>query len=370
MVILFIVLSSIEAFLFLWVAINPLWLPSLHRYTNRSYKKKTVSVLVPLRNESKNVPGLIATLRNVKYDELEFILLDDQSSDDTKSLLMEHTCRDSRFTIIEGKHLPEGWNGKVHACHHLSKYSNNEVMFFIDADVRIEPNTIHHTLALMENQYASMVSGFPTYLDNKLVQFLVTMQHFVIHLHLPLFFANYTKRQATTAACGQFIAINRTTYNKIGGHEAIYNSLVEDVELGRLVKKHGDRVILANITKLVSCFMYGTIQEAWEGFTKNIFIGIGRSKIGAIGLSIFYALFYISPLLLAVYAVFNLQWMFLLPLVLTVLQKGIVDIRTRTSPFYSLGMPLSAAMLIGVLWTSMYKAITGKAYVWKGRSYQ
>ncbi|KGP72221.1 glycosyl transferase family 2 [Pontibacillus yanchengensis Y32] len=367
---IFFVLSSLEAFLFLWVVINPLWLPALHSYTNYSGNNTTVSVLIPLRNESKNVPGLIASLRNVNYEKLEFILLDDQSSDDTKSLLLQYTYGDSRFTIINGKQLPEGWNGKVHACHHLSNHSNSEVMFFIDADVRIEPTTIHHTLALMENQHASMVSGFPTYRDSKLVQFLVTMQHFVIHLHLPLFFANHTTRQATTAACGQFIAIKQATYKKIGGHEAVYNSLVEDVELGRLVKKHGERMILANITKLVSCFMYDTIQEAWEGFTKNIFIGIGRSKIGAVGLSIFYAIFYISPFLLAIYAVLNQQWMFLLPLVLTILQKGIVDIRTRTSPFYSLGMPLSAAMLIGVLWTSMYKAITGKAYVWKGRSYQ
>ena len=42
------------------------------------------------------------------------------------------------------------------------------------------------------------------------------------------------------AACGQFFAIQKATYKAINGHEAVKNQVVEDVELGRILREKKD----------------------------------------------------------------------------------------------------------------------------------
>ncbi|MFC0522200.1 glycosyltransferase [Pontibacillus salicampi] len=362
------VFSVLEGILLVWLMCNTFFLPKLPSEERKTTTSELVSILIPLRNEEAHVPDLIVNLKSITYPNIEILLLDDQSTDATKALLEEHIQGDSRFTIIPGVPLPDGWNGKVHACHRLSKQARGAHLFFIDADVRVSATIVEQTLAFMNNNKADMISGFPRYITKPLVQLLVTMQHFIIQLHLPLFLANKTGRTSTTAACGQFIAFKRSIYDYIGGHKAVYASLLEDVELARLVKKHSGRMILANISDNVECYMYPSLQSAWEGFTKNIFVGIGKSKAGALTLSLFYCLFYVMPFMLFLYSL-GTDFYYAIPFLIIVLHKLVVDLRSRTNPLFSLGISLSAVMLMGVLWSSMYKAITGKAYTWKGRFY-
>ena len=352
-----------------WIIINRLFLPALPKQPELS-GRPLVSVLVPMRNEERNVEVLIKSLKNSSYDQMEFILLNDQSTDGTQKELERTIEGDSRFTILQGKELPEGWVGKVHACHRLQQAASGDFLLFVDADVRFRPKAIEQSLALMERKKAHLLTGFPAFdVAPFLSKLLVPMLHFVILFHLPIALANYTKFKAATAANGMWMMFERNSYQKIGGHAAVYNSLVEDVHIAREIKAHGYKVVLANITMSVKCRMYDTNTEVWEGFLKNSYAGIGRSPFLAGVLILFYSTFYILPPFLALYGVFNGLYSWMIPYVLTVIQRWYVDMVTNQRWYLSFLIPLQAAAMLGVLVESMRKSFKKQPYSWKGRHY-
>lgn len=128
-------------------------------------------------------------------------------------------------------------------------------------------------------------------------------------------------------------------------------------------------MLLANITKSVSSKMYETNDEVWEGFLKNSYTGIGRSPLMALLLTVFYTTFYISPIFIAAFGLFTLQWIFFIPYILICLQQFYIMVRTRQKPFLALLMPLQAGAMIAVLLHAMKKSWSKQAYSWKGRDY-
>ncbi|WP_142826803.1 glycosyltransferase [Planococcus soli] len=360
---------GIHLFFLAWIIINRLFLPALPKQPQLSLDP-LVSVLVPMRNEERNVEVLIKSLKNSTYGHAEFIILNDQSTDGTQTELERAIAEDSRFTILQGTQLPDGWVGKVHACHQLQQAASGDYLLFVDADVRFRPKAIEQSLSLMQQKGAQLLTGFPAFdVAPFLSKLLVPMLHFVILFHLPLALANYTKFKAATAANGMWMMFESESYQKIGGHTAVYDSLVEDVHIARKVKKHGFKVVLANITMSVKCRMYTTNAEVWEGFLKNSYAGIGRSPVMATALILFYSIFYILPPFLALYGLFSGFYWWTLPYLLTVVQRWYVDMVTNQRWYLSFLIPLQAAAMLAVLVESMRKSFKKQPYSWKGRHY-
>ncbi|HSI66638.1 MAG TPA: glycosyltransferase family 2 protein, partial [Planococcus sp. (in: firmicutes)] len=177
-----------------------------------------VSVLVPMRNEERNVEALIKSLRASSYNRMEFIVLNDQSTDRTQEKLEAAIGQDPRFTILQGRQLPEGWVGKVHACHQLQEAAGGDYLLFIDADIQFKPQAIEQSLALMNRRHAKLLTGFPAFeVPPFLSKLLVPMMHFVVFFHLPIMLANFSRFRAATAACGMWMMFERKSYEKMGG---------------------------------------------------------------------------------------------------------------------------------------------------------
>lgn len=363
------VLITLHIAFFLWIVINRIFLPALPKQPTLA-KSPFVSILVPMRNEERNVPSIVRSLKETDWEHAEFIILNDQSTDGTQAALDHEIAGDSRFTVLQGVELPDGWVGKVHACHQLQQHANGEYLFFVDADVRFRKQAIRQTLSLMEKRKAALLSGFPAFdVPVFLSKLLVPMLHFVVLFHLPLLLANYTKFPAATAANGMWMAFERKAYDSIGGHGAVRTSLVEDVHIARTLKQHGHKVLLANITASVKCRMYETPGEVWEGFLKNSYTGIGRSPLIAILLTLFYTAFYIFPLFLAVAGLFTGNLLWLVPYALIVVQRWYVDMVTNQRWYLSFLIPLQAAAMLAVMLTAMRKSLKKESYTWKGRHY-
>ncbi|WP_353958322.1 glycosyltransferase [Fictibacillus sp. b24] len=351
--------------------INSFFLPSLKKPSPRADHSERVAVFVPMRNEEGNVAGLVSTLKGLTYRNISFSILDDHSDDGTYKKLLEQIDGDERFTVIQGKPLPSGWAGKVHACHQLSQSDSSDYLLFVDADVRLHPQTIQASLTLLKKRKASLLSGFPRFPVSLFFEkLIVPLQHFVILFHLPLFLANLMKWPPATAAHGAFMLFKSEAYHGIGGHAVIKSSLVDDVDLAKAMKRSNYRVVLANVTEYVSCYMYRSNKEVWNGFTKNLFPGLGRSILLVIFLSLFYSVFYIAPLLLSIYGIVTHQLLWVMPYLLTVMQKAYVDLLTGQRPFLSLLMPLSAIGLVVLMNASMWRGLKKQGYEWKGRLYQ
>ena len=330
--------------------------------------KPFVSIVIPMRNEEKNVTRLIQNLKELTYENYEVILLDDRSKDNTKPLAIKAIGSDNRFQIMDGVPLQEGWVGKVHACHQLSKQANGEYLLFIDADVRLHEASIEKTLPFFQNKNIKLVTGFPQFhVTNLLSKLLVPMQQFVVWTHLPAYIANHTRFTKATAAHGAFMMFEAQTYREIGGHSTVQNSLVEDVHIARKLKENGYFIKLINNTPYVTCHMYDTNKEVWEGFLKNIYTGIGRSKIMVFLLTIYYTFIYIVPFPLAF---LSLNWQYMLPILLIFVQKAFIDWQTRQKVWLFLLMPFSALAFIIIMHASMWRSILKQNYMWKGRAYK
>lgn len=353
----------------LWTIFNSFFLPSLPS-SFPAASAPAVSILVPMRNEERNVKTIISSMKAISYPHVELIVLNDQSTDRTQEVLEQEIAGDSRFKIIQGTELPEGWVGKVHACHQLQQAAHGDYLLFADADIRFCPSSVGGTLSLMKQKNAALLSGFPAFdVPPLLSKLMVPMLHFVVFFHLPIALANYTKMPAATAANGMWMMFERRSYDRIGGHAAVRGSLVEDVHIARKIKAAGYKMLLANITKSVRCRMYEKNSEVWEGFLKNSYTGIGRSPVIACGLTLFYALFYILPLFLAIFGSITGEFLLAVPYLLTVVQQAYVLFKTQQRLSLAFLMPFQAAAIIAVLWAAMWKSWRKKTYSWKGRQY-
>ncbi|KIL47967.1 glycosyltransferase [Jeotgalibacillus campisalis] len=349
--------------------INVFTMPSFKKTSHT--KSGKVSILIPMRNEEKNVEDLIKSIKEIHYPSFEVIILNDQSTDKTQDLLDQAIFGDPRFNVITGTPLPEGWVGKVHACSQLSTKGSGEYFLFLDADVRVKPDVIDQAMHIMGKYKAGLVTGFPRFpVAPFLGKLLVPLQHFFIFFHLPNIVANKTVFPAFTAAHGAFMFFERKAYESIGGHRSVQNSLIEDIQITRTLKKSGHKAVLANVTPSVTCFMYDTNKEVWNGFLKNIYVGLGRSPFTAILVSLFYLIFYSAPLFFAAAALWTKEWTWLIPLLLVFIQTAIIDRVTKQTPLHFLLMPLSALALTVLLWSSMIRSATQKGYEWKGRTYK
>ncbi len=238
-----------------------------------------VSVLIPARNEDANIGTCIEGFLSQNYDNFKIYVLDDQSTDRTGTIIEEFGEQYSEVQAICGEPLPAGWSGKNWACHQLSQHADGEILIFTDADNRPAPNAIANTVAYIQELKLGLLSAFPEKVTITLAEKLVVpVVDMFVYAGLPLWLTYFSRFPSLAAASGLWIAFTREAYQLVGGHQAVSNQIVEDVELSRLAKKRDIRILTSAGTRVVSCRMYQSFSEVWDGFSKNLF-GLVRYKM-------------------------------------------------------------------------------------------
>ena len=119
-----------------------------------------ISVIIPMRNEAKNIAELIENLQAQKHlSHVHYLILNDNSEDETLSLLNQHTVGLNNFTVIDGAELPAGWIGKTWALQQLLRASRGEIIVSIDADVRLESDAISRAITLLKTSQLDFLSA-------------------------------------------------------------------------------------------------------------------------------------------------------------------------------------------------------------------
>jgi len=251
-----------------------------------------VAVLLPVRDEAHRVePCLRALLAQQHVPQLRIVVLDDGSSDGTADVV-----KAAGMEPLAGAPLPPGWLGKPHACAQLAAAAGDaDVLVFLDADVVLAPQAIAATLRLLDESRAALLSPYPRIhagtLGERLVQPLLQWSWLTF---LPLRLMERSPRPSLVAAGGQLLAVRRDAYERAGGHAAVRDKVLEDIELAREVKRSGGRVVLADGSTLATCRMYGSWRELVDGYTKSLWASFG-SPIGAIAVIAALAAIYVVP---------------------------------------------------------------------------
>ena len=240
----------------------------------------SVSVLVPARNEERNIAACLEGLVAQNYSNCEIIVLNDHSEDCTAEIVKQLSESNSQIKLIEGKPLPAGWTGKNWACHQLSQKASGEILIFTDADNRHAIDAIANTVGWIQKLNLGLFSAFPQQITVTLPEKLVIpVIDMFVYAALPLWLTYYARSPSLSAANGQWIAFTREAYQRIGGHQEVQNKIVEDVELSRLAKRKGIKILTSPGTGAVSGHMYNSLSETWEGFSKNLFGLMGYKTI-------------------------------------------------------------------------------------------
>ncbi len=240
------------------------------RYTNAS-RQSLVSVLVPARNEENNICNLLDDLSLQNYKNLEILVYDDLSEDDTGSQVKNCIKKDNRIKLIEGKNLPAKWLGKNHACHQLALNARGDYLVFVDADVRMKPGMIMNGLAHLERYNLDLLSVFPVQKMHTFAEKItVPVMNWILTGLLPLILTRKSSRHSLSAANGQFMLFRAETYHKHKFHAIHRNSFVEDIGIVRTMKKKRLPVHTVLSNGDISCRMYNSCKDAITGFSRSV----------------------------------------------------------------------------------------------------
>ena len=342
-----------------------------------------VSIIVPARNEESNIRRCVEALLDQDYPNFEIIILDDRSTDGTSAILKELSNRNQRLIVLPGLELPAGWAGKPHALYQSAEVARGDWLLFIDADTFLTENALSASLASAKKTGADLYTVMTEQITGSFWEKTVMP---LVMTALSVGFSPKRVNDPTTKdaiANGQFILIKRSVYDAIGGHKKLHNLIVEDKAISEQVKWSGYRLIVADGRGVARTRMYTTFPQMWEGWTKNIYLGLS-DRPGLMLLGVFGAfLALMAAVALPLWPLLGLAWLLngggqasLAVVVQALLIWGtILFFRARVarqmgiSIWYALTTPLGAGVFAAMMATSAWKVLSGKGVTWKGRRY-
>ena len=243
-------------------------------------ERNDVSVLIPVRNEEKNIGSLLGDLLQAGDNFREIIVFDDESTDRTAEVVSTIASADSRVRILTSTGLPEGWLGKNHACHQLALEAQGEFFLFLDADVRISKGLIDKTVSYAKKKELDLLSIFPTQeMTGWQEKITVPNMHYILLSLLPLPLVRLAPFSSLAAANGQCMLFHSATYREMMLHEQFRKSRAEDIEIARYLKTQKRKVSCITGVAEIRCRMYHNLREAVSGFAKNVTYFFGNSYI-------------------------------------------------------------------------------------------
>ena len=322
----------------------------------------SVSVIVPLRNEAKNVSELVQSLHSQKsLKNVEFIFLDDNSEDETLELLRLAVSGNTNMQIIRGAPLPSGWIGKSWALHQLLAASKGNIIVSIDADVRITPDAISRSITLMKSSTLDFLSPYPRQiaktLGERLIQPLLQWSWMTT---LILAIAERASFSSMAVANGQFFIVGKDALVLAGGYESVKAAVLDDVYLARALVKSGAHGVVVNGADIAQCRMYTSWSEIKAGYGKSLRYAFG-SSFGSLCAILFIFLTGIAPL---AFALTGSIWGWL-AFALIVGTRILNAIRSRSRIIDSLFHPISSTLLIYLI---IYSYLMRGEISWKGRA--
>lgn len=255
-----------------------------------------LSVLIPARNEARNLERLLPTLLAQDHPSFEVIVYDDGSDDGTQALLQ--AVADPRLTVLRGEGPPPGWVGKVHALYQATRHATGDQYLFLDADAALNDSG---SLQRLAERFAAcpahaVLTGFTRLRGAG--RLLVSLVPNAILIGLPWPLVHRIRTPQLGALNGQCWMIAARHYHQYEPHKTLPDEVLEDVMIGRYLKRNGLLPMLVDVQQDVSIHMYDSLAAAWQGFRKNAYLLLGGAPLPFLVLFLMFLLtFVLAPLI-------------------------------------------------------------------------
>jgi cellulose synthase/poly-beta-1,6-N-acetylglucosamine synthase-like glycosyltransferase len=332
-----------------------------------------VTAIVPARNEEAVIAVCVESLA-VQPEVSEILVVDDQSTDRTASIVRELMQRYSNVRLLQTNELPAGWVGKNHAVWTGAQQARGEWLLFTDADAVHARDSAKKALEIAKRDGAALVSFSPeqvmeTWYEKALIPYVYCR----LARHFSYADVNDPANEVA-AANGQFLMIRRDAYDAVGGHESIAGVVLEDVALAQRVKRAGYSIWFGSGQGTVRVRMYRSFGAMWQGWTKNLYLLMGGT-FAALCHEMFVTAWPIVAMLIAAIVggiLARSSLVGLATLALAAFGASINDAGVLKMNQYPMGLAryaiLGRLLFIGILWASYRRHKSGKLE-WKGRAY-
>jgi chlorobactene glucosyltransferase len=339
-----------------------------------------VSVIVPARNERRNIERCARSILTAEYPNFDVIVVDDHSTDGTGELARAIALEDSRLRVVDAPPLPPGWFGKQWACWSGARSARGSLLLFTDADTWHASDLLPRAVNALAARNADLLTLGGHQEMHSFWERVIQPQMFGM---LALRYGgteqvSNTRRPADAIANGQFILVRRDTYDAMGGHERVRDRVAEDLSMAQEWVRAGRRIGMVLAVRQFSTHMYASLSELVGGWRKNIYAG-GRTAAlgGRVGRAVYPAallavpivgLLPVAGLVLAALGVLGTPWLIWSATsiaVSLVFWAGIYHFMGE--PLYgALLYPLGLVMLAYIAGGSIAR---GRRVQWKNREY-
>jgi len=347
----------------------------IHGSRLRDYEPLTsgplVSVIIPARNEARNIERCVRSVLATKYSPIEVIVVDDRSTDGTAEIVEPATG--NRVRLVRGAEPPAGWFGKQWAITQGYTVARGELLLFTDADTRHEPELLPRAVRGLQDEHVDLFTVLPRQEMRTFWERLIQPHVFVAlesrFAYLPS--VNRTRTYWNAIANGQFILTTRAAYDAVGTHAAAKHSVADDVMLAQNYVRAGKDIFIAQAREFMTTRMYGSLREILAGWTKNLASGapLMAPPIKVVRAALPFlmwlpALFWLAPPIL--WLTTDWHWA-ALATVISLVTWIAVYAKERAPVGYALLYPLGAAMVAFMMIRSALRG--GRIIEWRSRIY-
>jgi cellulose synthase/poly-beta-1,6-N-acetylglucosamine synthase-like glycosyltransferase len=328
-----------------------------------------VSILIPARNEERNVEAALRSVLALDYGNLEIDVVDDRSTDRTGEILDRMAAAEPRLRIVHVRELPPGWLGKNHALWLGAEKATGEFLLFTDADVVLEPTVLRRAVGAMVRDGLDHLTAAPE-IERPSVLFEMFIGTF------SLFFALFVKPWKAKdpgsprhVGIGAFNLVRASAYRAVGGHRAIAMRPDDDLKLGKLLKKNGFRQEFLFGVRMLKVEWYASIRELVQGLMKNAFSAVDYRVSVVVFSTLTQLVILVWPFLALFLTSGPTRWLNLASVLVLVglgwLNAPLAGVRR----WHGVGFPLATLLFLYIVWRATLKTLLNDGIDWRGTHY-
>lgn len=333
----------------------------------------SVAVIVPARDEAAVLPDTLPSLLAQRYPgPAEVFVVDDSSSDGTGDLarsLAERAPHGLPLTVSSPGPPEAGWTGKLWAVRHgiaLARAAGDpEYLLLTDADIAHPPDSLHGLVRAARRGGLDLVS--------QMARLRVTTgwERLVVPAFVYFFAQLYPFRRVnraaarTAAAAGGCVLLRAAAAERAGVPEGVRGAVIDDVALGRAVKRSGGRVWLGLADGVASVRPYDGLAPLWAMVARSAYAQLRNSPLLLAGTLPGLALVYLVPPVAALAGSLPgaVAWAVMTGTYLPM-------VRYHRQPWWvAVTLPAVAALYLLMTVDSALRHHRGRGAAWKGRTY-
>jgi len=328
-----------------------------------------VSIVIPARNEERNLEEALRSILALDYDNLEIDVVDDRSTDRTGEILDRMAAADPRLRVVRVRELPPGWLGKNHALWLGAEKATGAFLLFTDADVVLEPSALRRAVGAMVADGLDHLTASPS-IDRPSALFEMFIGAF------SLFFALFTRpwkvkdpKSPSHVGIGAFNLVRAAAYRAVGGHRTIAMRPDDDLKLGKILKAGGCRQEFVFGQGAIRVEWYASVRELIQGLMKNAFSGVDYRVSVVVRATVIQLALLVWPFLAIFLTTGATRWLNLASVLVLLGLCWINAPLAGVRRWHGVGFPVATLLFLYILWRATILTLWNGGIDWRGTHY-